>query len=122
MADGRATLIYDGSCAFCRRWADRLRRWDRHGQLALLPYQTPDLETRFPQISSAACRQRIHLVDERGAVFAGAAAGREILRRLPNGWLWALPFSLPGSLAIAEPIYRWITHRWGPLPRRQDSR
>jgi len=87
--------------------------------LEILPYQEPDLEVRFPQLSRARCRQGIHFVDEHGAVFAGAAAGREILRRLPAGWLWALPLRLPGSLRIAEPLYTWIKHRWGPLPRRR---
>jgi predicted unusual protein kinase regulating ubiquinone biosynthesis (AarF/ABC1/UbiB family)/predicted DCC family thiol-disulfide oxidoreductase YuxK len=119
---GRANLVYDGSCAFCRRWLERVRRWDRRGRLDLVPYQTPDLEARFPQLSRDDCRQRIHLVDEGGGVFAGAAAGREVLRRLPGGWLWALPLRIPGALLVAEPIYAWITRRWGPLPRRGRAR
>lgn len=113
-----ATLIYHGSCGFCRRWVERVQRWDRHQRLDFLPFQSPDLATRFPQVSLKACRQRMHLVDEQGNVFAGAAAGREVLRRLPFGGLWTLPFRVPGVLAIAEPIYVWITHRWGPLPRQ----
>jgi len=63
----------------------------------------------------------MHLVDEAGTVFAGAAAGREVLRRLPGGWLWALPLRLPGALALADPIYGWITRRWGPVPRRNGG-
>jgi predicted DCC family thiol-disulfide oxidoreductase YuxK len=118
MNPGRATLVYDGKCAYCRRWAERVRRWDRRALVELLPFQSPDLERRFPQLSLDACRQRIHLVDETGAVYAGAAAGREVLRRLPGGFAWALPFRIPGSTRIAEPIYTWITYRWGPLPRR----
>jgi predicted DCC family thiol-disulfide oxidoreductase YuxK len=114
----RATLIYSGTCVFCRRWMERVRRWDRNHRLDYLPFQSPELAERFPQVSLDACRQRMHLVDENGAVFAGAAAGREILRRLPFGWLWSLPLRIPGSLWVAEPIYVWITHRWGPLPRR----
>lgn len=96
---------------------ERARRWDRNGRLDFLPFQSPELATRFPQVSLDACRQRMHLVDEQGAVFAGAAAGREVLRRLPEGWLWTLPFRVPGALVIAEPIYIWITKRWGPVPR-----
>src|SRR5215468_4911201 len=119
MNAGCASLVYDGSCAFCRRWVERVRRWDRRRRLELVPYQAPDLEARFPQLSRAACRQRMHLVDEHGAVFPGAAAGREVLRRLPGGWLWALPFRLPGALRVAEPLYVWITRRWGPVPRRR---
>jgi predicted DCC family thiol-disulfide oxidoreductase YuxK len=64
--------------------------------------------------------QQIHLVDEHVTVHRGAAAGREVLRRLPLGWLWTLPFRVPGALPVAERIYVWITHRWGPLPRTAD--
>jgi len=115
VSSDRATLIYDGHCAFCRRWIERVHRFDRLGRLEMLPYQSADLETRFPDVSRDACVQRIHLVDERGAVFAGAEAAREALRRLPGGWLLALPFRLPGAIWIADRVYSWITHRWGPL-------
>ena len=63
----------------------------------------------------------MHLVDEDGTVYRGAAAGREVLARLPRGRLWALPFRLPGALAIAEPVYGWITRRWGPVPRERQT-
>lgn len=122
MNAGPATLIYDGSCGFCRRWVERVRRWDRHQLLEMVSYQTPDLEARFPGVSRDECRQRIHLIDASGAVYRGAAAGREVLRRLPAGWLWTLAFHIPGGLWIAERVYAWITHRWGPLgstPRRK---
>jgi len=113
-----ATLIYDGNCGFCRRWVARVQRWDRGGRLETLPYQTPDLEARFPGVSRAECAERIHLVDERGNVFRGGAAGREVLRRLPGGALWTLPFHVPGALPLAERAYVWIAHRWGPLGER----
>jgi predicted DCC family thiol-disulfide oxidoreductase YuxK len=117
MPRGHATLIYDGGCGFCRRWTERVRRWDRHRRLEMLPFQTPDLETRFPRVSRAECAERIHLVDEHGVVHKGAAAAREALGRLPAGWLWALPFRIPGGLALADRAYGWVAHRWGPLPR-----
>lgn len=114
----RATLVYDGNCVFCRRWVGRVGHWDRYARLELVPYQTPDLETRLPGVSRAECAQRLHLVDAGGRVYAGAAAGREVLRRLPGGALWALPFRVPGALPLAEHVYVWITHRWGPLGHR----
>ena len=30
------TLIYDGDCGFCRRWVERVRRWDRRDALKKL--------------------------------------------------------------------------------------
>ena len=118
---GRATLVYDGTCGFCRRWVERVRRWDTRGRLEFVPYQAPDLETRFPALSRDACAQAIHLVEAGGAVHRGAAAGREVLRRLPGGVLWALPFRLPGALPVADRVYRWITRRWGPLGGVESS-
>lgn len=114
MTRARATLIYDGTCRFCRRWVERMRRCDRYRRLDFVPYQTPDLEARF-QVSRQACATAIHLIDDDGAVFKGAAAAREVLRRLPGGRLWAVPLHVPGALPIAERVYVWITHRWGPL-------
>jgi len=116
----KAALIYDGNCGFCRRWVARIRRWDRGGLLDPLPYQTPDLEARFPGVSRADCVAHIHLVDERGNVHCGAAAGREVLRRLPGGTLWTLPFLVPGALRLAERTYVRIAHRWGPLGAHGD--
>jgi predicted DCC family thiol-disulfide oxidoreductase YuxK len=117
MDPGRATLIYDGQCAFCRRWVERVRRWDRHRRIDVVPYQADDLEVRFPELSRAECALRIHLIDAAGAVHRGAAAGREVLARLPAGWLWALPLRCPGALRIADPIYEWITRHYGPVPQ-----
>jgi predicted DCC family thiol-disulfide oxidoreductase YuxK len=124
MNGGQATLIYDGACGFCRRWIERVQRWDRHGLLEMVPYQSADLAARFPGVTREECSQRIHLIDARSTVYRGAAAGREVLRRLPGGWLWTLPFRIPGGLWVAERIYVWITHRWGPLggrPAQHDS-
>jgi predicted DCC family thiol-disulfide oxidoreductase YuxK len=121
MISDQATLIYDGQCGFCRRWIERVRRFDRFGRLEMLPYQSSELETRFPQVSRDACVERIHLVDASGQVYAGAAAAREALRRLPGGWFLALPFRLPGGIPIGDRIYSWIAHRWGPLGGKRPA-
>src|SRR2546422_4460702 len=112
---GPASLIYDGACAFCRRWVERAHRCDRDGVLEMVPYQSPDLERRFPAVSREDCARRVHLVDARGVVYRGAAAAREALRRLPGGRLWSLPFGLPGGLTAAERVYDWVAYRFGPL-------
>ena len=48
-------------------------------------------------------------------MFAGASAARELLVYLPLGWLPRALLHLPGSLVIAEIVYRWIARRWGPV-------
>ena len=114
MKSERVTLIYDGSCGFCRRWVVRVQHWDRDGCFEVVPYQIPDLEERFPNVSRLDCTHRMHLVTADGTVYQGAAAGRELLRRLRGGWLWILPFHIPGGLAVTEHLYAWIARRWGP--------
>jgi len=108
------TLIYDASCGFCRRWAGRLKRWDRHDRIRLLPLQDPAAPAlaRRPREE---LRRAAHLVRPDGGVFAGASAARELLVYLPLGWLPRALLHLPGSLVIAEIVYRWIARRWGPV-------
>lgn len=110
------TLIFDGSCGFCRRWVDRVRRWDRRGAVQYLPMQ----DERAPQVSGRprdALQQAAHFVRGDGAVFAGAAAARELFRVLPGGKAAAALLGLPGVAPLAARVYRWVARRWGPVPR-----
>ena len=108
------TLIYDASCGFCRRWVARLKRWDRHDRLRLLPLQDPAAPAlaRRPREE---LQRAAHLVRPDGGVFAGASAARELLAYLPAGWLLRAPLSLPGAMAAADFLYRWIARTWGPV-------
>jgi len=87
----------------------------RGGLLEMVPYQSLDLERRFPAVSRGDCARRVYLVDACGVVYRGAAAAPEALRRLPGGCLWSLPFGLPGGLTVAERVYDWVAYRFGPL-------
>lgn len=108
------TLIYDAACGFCRRWATRLKRWDRHDRIVLLPLQDPSAPAlaRRPRETLAGA---VHLVRPDGGVFAGAAAAREALAYLPAGWLPRALLALPGVMPAAERVYRWIARTWGPV-------
>ena len=115
-AADRPVLIYDDGCAFCRRWVQRLKRWDRADVIALLPLADP----RAPVLArrdTAALRRAAHLVRPDGTVFAGAAAARELLGFLPLGWIPRAVLRVPGALAIAESAYAWIARTWGPVGR-----
>lgn len=115
MVAPKAVVIYDGRCRFCLRWIDRIRRWDRHGRLEFVPYQSPELDRRFPSLSRADCALAVHLIEEDGTIHKAAVAARGILARLPGGRFWGLPFRLPGALPVAERVYSWITRKWGPV-------
>lgn len=117
MRASRATLIYDGSCSFCRDAVDRVRRWDRAGAFDYIPFQDAAGVASFgiPQPALAAA---MHLVLPDGRTLAGADAAPEILRRLPGKRWWAAAFSVPGVVPVARRVYAWIAARrhclvWG---------
>ncbi len=110
----RPTLIYDERCAFCRRWVERLKHWDRHDAIAMLPLQD-DRASALAGRSPAELQLAVHLVRPDGAVFSGAAAVREVGRYLPGGRWVRLALTIPGVLPLAERAYAWIARTWGPV-------
>jgi len=117
----RPLVIYDGSCAFCRRWVGRLQRWDRQHLLEYLPLQDPSA-LRAAATPQAALEQAVHVVLPSGEVTAGARAVRAMTQYLPGGRIAFFALGLPGALPVAERVYRWIAHRWGPVGARRRSR
>ena len=111
-----AVLIYNADCAFCRRWVDRLKRWDRGDAVALLPLTDPRA-TALSGRDLATLHTAAHVVRSDGAVFSGGAAVRELLGLLPGGFIPRGILHLPGALAVAERVYVWVARRWGPVPR-----
>ena len=63
------------------------------------------------------CREELHLINEQGQVFTGAAAVRETLARLPGASVMTLPFHTRGGMWLADRIYRWIARNRGWLSR-----
>lgn len=110
----RPVLIYDSSCDFCRRWVDRVRRWDRSSVIDYLPLQEPAASVVSGR-PRWALEVAAHVVRPDGVVFAGAAAARELFRYLPGGWLPRALLSLPGALPLAERVYGWIARKYGPV-------
>lgn len=108
-ADG-GTLIYDGACGLCRDAVNLVRRWDRAGRFACVPFQDGSRVAAFG-VPLTALAAAMHVVLPDGRVFAGADAAPEILRRLPGkAWL-AAPFALPGAMPLARRVYAWIAAR-----------
>ncbi len=107
------TLIYDGSCGFCRRWVARAQRLDPGGTVRVLPLQDPEARALSGQPVER-LRQAAHFVRPDGAVFAGAAAGRELARHLRGGWIVRALAAVPGVMPVAERLYARIARTWGP--------
>lgn len=110
----RPTLVYDASCGFCKRWVSRVQRWDGGRAIAYLPLQDPQA-TDVTGRPREALERAAHLVTPEGAVYAGAAAARELFGYLPGGGLPRAIMRLPGVTPVAERVYAWIARKWGPV-------
>ena len=103
------TVVYDGNCSVCGKIVAAIAKWDRNGQLEIIPSQTPGLAERFPWIPERAYVESLQLIRARdGKTWQGAASIEEILDVLPRGgfltWIFSIPFARP----IAERGYRWF--------------
>ena len=81
----RPLMIYDGDCAFCRRW---IKRWQCMTGERVDYAASEDVADRFPEIAPEQFAQAVLLVDEEGTVHSGAAAVYRALADVPRmGWL-----------------------------------
>lgn len=116
---GEWTLIYDGTCGFCRWCAALVLRADRRGRLGPLALQDPRAERLLTPIPPALWAASWHVVSPAGEVTSAGAAIPVLCGLLPG-------FGLLGRLSRAAPdvterIYAAIAanrHRIGPrIPR-----
>jgi len=107
----RAVLIYDGDCPVCSATAEWIDLHQRSGSFELLPCQSADRRSRYPDIPYAVCMDAMQVVLPDGTVLSGADALPEVLRRLRNLSLFAVGFRLPGAMLLARPFYRWFARR-----------
>lgn len=101
-------LVFDGDCAFCRKWVALLESWDRRKRLRFVPFQDAAEVARLPFVPRDALEKAMHLVSPDDAIFAGAAAMPPILALLPGGWLLKRVFSVPGVPWLASRVYRVV--------------
>ncbi len=109
-------VIYDGHCRICTTQVRRLARWDTRGRLAYLSLHDPQVAERFPDLSVDSLMREMYLVDRQGRRHPGAAALRQLSRRLPRLWWLAPLLHLPGTLPLWQWLYRQVANRryqWG---------
>jgi predicted DCC family thiol-disulfide oxidoreductase YuxK len=110
-------LVFDGDCGFCRFWVQRWRV--RTGErLECVPFQSDEIERRFPGLSLDRCRRAVQLVEPDGTISEGAGA---VFRALAAGGVSRIgPLlyeRLPGFAPVTELAYRFVaSHR--PLADR----
>ena len=101
-------VVYDGACKVCGRIVTVLRKWDREGQLEIVPSQATGVQARFPWIPARAYRESVQVIGPGGRTWQGAAAVEQVLDVLPKGKLITWIFSIPFARRLAERFYRWF--------------
>ncbi|MEW5701093.1 MAG: DUF393 domain-containing protein [Candidatus Zixiibacteriota bacterium] len=116
-------ILWDGECAFCRRWVEWVETRDRSSSLRAVPYQhagcdgspplTPELYRR--------CRRAVHVMMPDGTTIGGGAAVACILGQIGFPRLGRF-LSWRPILPLTEFCYRLVARnrrflsRW-PFPR-----
>lgn len=111
MLRARPVLIYDGNCAFCRRWIARLKRWDHGNRIEMVPARHRDDIPRMPAISDADLDRAIHLITVDNRVLRGGRALPELLRWLPGSFLLRVLCMVPGMGLVLNLCYDRVAAR-----------
>ena len=106
------TALYDGRCIICQSTRGTIKALDWRQRVRFIDLQDRDAwQWQFPQLKDADLLGEIHVIDERGAIFAGLYATRRMLRELPLGWpIWLL-LHAPGADKLGAASYRFIARR-----------
>jgi predicted DCC family thiol-disulfide oxidoreductase YuxK len=108
----RPTVIYDGTCDRCARWAATLVRDAGSTDIEVLSSSDPTVASRFPAVPPEAYQQSLQLVLPAGTRLEGAGAVEYLVTAIPK-WRWARwLFRLPLARRAATIVYRVIArHR-----------
>ena len=111
-------MLYDAQCAFCRRCGGWLARQPAFVPLVFLPFQSPDVKSRFPEIERLHPADELVVISDDGAVWRGASAWVTILWALREFRGWSqrlaspllLPFARQTCALISE--NRHVISKW----------
>ncbi|MFQ5877861.1 MAG: thiol-disulfide oxidoreductase DCC family protein [Acidobacteriota bacterium] len=108
---GRFVVLYDGDCALCTRWRDRMARRDRDGRVEWVSVHDPSVDARFPGLDREDALRQMYVYAPDGTLARGAdgwVALAPVLRGM--GWL-ALLRRVPGGAVLMRRVYRFIAER-----------
>ncbi|HTG69177.1 MAG TPA: DUF393 domain-containing protein [Candidatus Udaeobacter sp.] len=111
-------IIYDGHCNLCLASVAKLKGLNSNADLHYVQIQQLEasVETEQPiplfrQLNYAELYEKMHVIDEKGQLFAGADGVIRILRTVKGlRWLSAF-YRIPGMKRAADHIYRFVADR-----------
>jgi predicted DCC family thiol-disulfide oxidoreductase YuxK len=115
------TLLYDAACPICSGQARNVRQFDRKRRIELLDINSSEARQRFPRIGPEDAQREMYLAAPGGKLYRGVEAVRQTLLLLPGArGLGALMY-LPGAMALAKPLYRWVARNRYRLSGREKE-
>jgi predicted DCC family thiol-disulfide oxidoreductase YuxK len=106
------TLFFDGACGMCTRAKDLLLRFDRAGNIATQPLQSPGTAQRLG-ITPASLLDSLRWLDSSGTVYSGAEAANAALSAALRTRIPLAIYRIPGIRFIEDVVYRWVVaHRY----------
>ncbi|MFC5650110.1 thiol-disulfide oxidoreductase DCC family protein [Paenibacillus solisilvae] len=108
-------VIYDGTCNLCLTTVRRLKELRSNAVLRFVSVQSlEDSYEEIPNIESIPTERlmsKMHVVEQNGAIYAGADGVVRILHTV-RGFTWlGLMYRIPGMRGIADLLYRFIAAR-----------
>jgi predicted DCC family thiol-disulfide oxidoreductase YuxK len=102
-------MIYDGECAFCRKW---IGRWHNVTEDRIDYAPSQEVASRFPEIPESDLKGAVQLILPNGEVFSGAAAAFKTLALSGRGaWLFKLHCRVRLFAILADALYAFIARR-----------
>ena len=105
----RATVVFDGGCAFCRRQERLIRRLDWLRRFDSVPYDAA-VEV-WPEVSRGTLGDGLRVRFPDATTTVGIDAVRSIAIRMPLTFLPALLLWLPGAYHLGDRAYRFVAAR-----------
>ena len=104
----RMTLVFDGNCASCKRFASMVRRMDTKKLIRFASMYDPEVEERLRPRVGPAYDKSFHLVNEAtGEVVSGEDALPDLAALLPVAAPFgAVAFKIPAVRGLPAAIYR----------------
>ncbi|MCP5208472.1 MAG: DUF393 domain-containing protein [Hahellaceae bacterium] len=108
----KLTIFYDGYCPLCVAEMNKLRAYDRDGNLNMEDIQLPGFKERFPNLCWQDLNNRIYGQLPDGSLISGLDVTYLAWKTVGKGWVYA-PLRWPVFRWVADACYRiFARHRY----------
>jgi predicted DCC family thiol-disulfide oxidoreductase YuxK len=118
----KLTLLYDAECILCLASVEKLRHMKSRAELVMVPLQSAPEDVLPKGVTKEELLAELHLIDEDGRLYRGAASVVRIMRTVPSlAWLASM-YRVPGLKGLADTLYKWIAkHRYRLFGKAGDT-